>query len=578
MYRMLLVLLSLLFVSSIPTERVALFEGESLETVPVAYRGRFRPMAAYARMWLYEFYHDEQLAHKDWNAFSSINGSAMDLLWKMHFLGHEPWDDAPLFFVRNAELKFHLGLDPKKSRFSYHQLAALHHPEFSHTFVSEELDTLRNRLMRYEQWGGVSKQSMASQSDALLRVLPSRQGDGVWLPLSLLKEQGSGNFTLYSKVHFEQVRAAYFALESSMLQWAKTHGVQATSMSNQIQQDTAQLVTALHAAYEELAGQSYLITSKKHLTYPTIGQLHIEVLYYRYPWVLGTIFLYLMAIVFLCFAERRKLASFWGLSLLGIAFGLHLFLLLMRIYILERPPVSNMLETMLYVPCAAVLFSAILYATFRNRWVLIASALVAVGLLLLSQIAPLDPGMENVQPVLDSHYWLIIHVLMVVGSYGAFALGSVLGHIYLVSVGWERRESPASKQIASYILQTLYVGLALLIPGTILGGVWAAESWGRFWDWDPKESWAFISSCAYLICVHAYRFGHIKRLGLAIGAVLGFLSISFTWYGVNYILGAGLHTYGFGMGGEFYYGVYVFSEIAFLTWLCYRIYRQQALI
>jgi ABC-type transport system involved in cytochrome c biogenesis permease subunit len=113
------------------------------------------------------------------------------------------------------------------------------------------------------------------------------------------------------------------------------------------------------------------------------------------------------------------------------------------------------------------------------------------------------------------------------------------------------------------------LGIALLIPGTILGGVWAAESWGRFWDWDPKESWAFISSCAYLIIIHSYTFGHIRGFGLAVGSIVGLLFISFTWYGVNYVLGTGLHSYGFGTGGEFWYYGFILAEALFLIWKCF---------
>lgn len=493
MSRAVLLLLGLLLVSAIPSERVPLFEGDALATVPVAYRGRFRPMEVYARMCLYELHQDEK------KAFYASDGSATDFLWKMHFLGQDP----------------------------------------------------------------------------ILRLLPSRQGEGIWLPIQALARESS-NFTLYSKAQYEQIRTAYLALQSSVLDWEKSQESQRTELHAKIQQETAQLVSALQTSYAELAGKSYLASSSKSLSYPTLFQLKAEVLYYRYPWVLACVAAYLFAMLCLILAHFKKISPPWGWCAFGIAFALHLFVLAMRIYILERPPVSNMLETLLYVPWVTVLFSLLLFGVYRSAWVLIASSAVAALLLLLSQTAPLDPGMENVQPVLDSHYWLIIHVLMVVASYGAFALGSVLGHLYLAVVGWERKESVAAQQISPYILQSLYLGLALLIPGTILGGVWAAESWGRFWDWDPKESWAFISSCSYLICVHAYRFGKIRRLGLAVGAVLGFLSISFTWYGVNYILGAGLHTYGFGMGGELYYGLFITSEIAFLVWFCYRLNRRKA--
>jgi ABC-type transport system involved in cytochrome c biogenesis permease subunit len=144
---------------------------------------------------------------------------------------------------------------------------------------------------------------------------------------------------------------------------------------------------------------------------------------------------------------------------------------------------------------------------------------------------------------------------MIVASYGALILGGILGHVYLLK---------KSQRLEETLLQCLYVGIALLIPGTILGGVWAAQSWGRFWDWDPKESWAFISACVYLLVIHAYRFRKIQAKGLAIGSILGLLAISFTWYGVNYILGSGLHTYGFGSGGEWIYYSYLILELAFI--------------
>jgi len=167
--------------------------------------------------------------------------------------------------------------------------------------------------------------------------------------------------------------------------------------------------------------------------------------------------------------------------------------------------------------------------------------------------------------VLDSQYWLTVHVLMVVGSYGMFALAGVLGHFYLISRLISGRQTDQTERFGRQILQAMYLGTALLIPGTILGGVWAAESWGRFWDWDPKESWAFISSCVYLIWIHAYRFGHIRYDGLAVGSITGLMVISFTWYGVNYILGTGLHSYGFGSGGEIYYYLYLAGEAAFIA-------------
>jgi len=106
----------------------------------------------------------------------------------------------------------------------------------------------------------------------------------------------------------------------------------------------------------------------------------------------------------------------------------------------------------------------------------------------------------------------------------------------------------------------------LKVYGNEVGGVWAAESWGRFWDWDPKESWAFISAVIYVTVIHAYRTRKIGMKGLAIGSIIGFNAITFTWYGVNYILGTGLHSYGFGSGGQNYYYLFLITEFIIISW------------
>jgi hypothetical protein len=103
----------------------------------------------------------------------------------------------------------------------------------------------------------------------------------------------------------------------------------------------------------------------------------------------------------------------------------------------------------------------------------------------------------------------------------------------------------------------------LLAAGTILGGVWANYSWGRFWDWDPKETWALTALLVYLFVLHGRIAGTWSGFGLAVGSVLAFQSIVMSWYGVNFVLGVGLHSYGFGSGGFVYAGTFVIAELAF---------------
>ncbi len=170
------------------------------------------------------------------------------------------------------------------------------------------------------------------------------------------------------------------------------------------------------------------------------------------------------------------------------------------------------------------------------------------------------PGKQfsPLQPVLRDNFWLTIHVLTIVSSYAAGALAWGLGCLSLgyylfgrYRDGRSGRKPPlATVALAGFIYKAMQVAVLLLAAGTILGGLWADVSWGRFWGWDPKEVWALVSLLAYIIILHGRYIGWIGDFGLAAGSALGAAVIGMSWYGVNFLLGAGLHSYGFGQGGQ----------------------------
>ena len=128
-----------------------------------------------------------------------------------------------------------------------------------------------------------------------------------------------------------------------------------------------------------------------------------------------------------------------------------------------------------------------------------------------------------------------------------------------------------------FLYRVLQVGIVLLAAGTIFGGVWAAESWGRFWGWDPKETWALISLLGYLAILHARYTGWLRNIGTAVSSILGFWLILMTWYGVNFVLGTGLHSYGFGAGGGWYVLGFLLFESFFLIAFAARYYLSDTL-
>ncbi|MDP1834478.1 MAG: cytochrome c biogenesis protein CcsA [Chlamydiales bacterium] len=568
--------------------------------VPVAYQGRIRPLEAATRLWQYNLSHSQK--------------AALSFAWELHIKGHEPFDQTPLFWIQHADTKELLGLDTKQTRFSFYELQkkflhdshtnlrivkALIAHHFADTYrspqnragatrlelttlspglwaalkgndivvvqtpntipwhhitpgtivnsqskkiVIDELLSLWSNLISFERFQPIH---VVSSSEAPLRqqlleagsdfrVLPGKLVSGEWYSLRAL-DLPVGNFTVYSDALFEQIRREYAA------------------------QDLEALSASLLKGYEDLAGTSYL----HGLNYPTLGQLRAEVFYYTTPLPLIALVIYFLAALFLALAatlKSKRLAAI-GVAIMVLAFIIHTGILALRCYILARPPVANMFETVVYVPWIAVLCCSALYYRIRTPLLPLAACSLAVILLSLLEVTQLGSGMETLQPVLNSQYWLIIHVLLVVASYGVFLLSGILGHIYL---GVAAFRQGANQQLAKAILHTMYLGTFMLLVGTILGGVWAAESWGRFWDWDPKEAWAFISICVYLICIHAYTFKHIRDRGLAVGSVVGLWAISFTWYGVNYILGTGLHSYGFGSGGEGYYYLFLAMDLLYV--------------
>jgi len=156
-------------------------------------------------------------------------------------------------------------------------------------------------------------------------------------------------------------------------------------------------------------------------------------------------------------------------------------------------------------------------------------------------------------------------------SYSAFAVAMVLGHVMLlVELVFQRQRVDVLTSLSKLLYKTLQVGILFLAAGIIFGAIWANESWGRYWGWDPKETWSLITFFVYLAIIHARFAGWLRHFGLAATAILGFLAVVMTYYGVNYILAAGMHSYGFSEGGQFYVALYATVELAIVAAAWFR--------
>lgn len=234
--------------------------------------------------------------------------------------------------------------------------------------------------------------------------------------------------------------------------------------------------------------------------------------------------------------------------IIGILFGLHTIGLIARWFISGHAPWSNAYESIIYVAWATMFFG--LAFDRKSKLTVAASAFVTSMILFAAFMNWIDPEIANLQPVLNS-YWLMIHVAVIVASYGPFALGMILGTVSLLLILFTNEKNKVKMDLniqeITYINEmALTIGLIMLTIGNFLGGQWANESWGRYWGWDPKETWALISIMVYAFVIHARFVPSLRGKWIFnLMSMFAFVSILFTYYGVNFHL-VGLHSYASG--------------------------------
>jgi len=313
-------------------------------------------------------------------------------------------------------------------------------------------------------------------------------------------------------------------------------------------------------------------------------KIKTEVLYNRYD-IFKKLFEYYMyastlmflLLIFQIFKDRSTYISLsvkiFKYTILGL-FVLHTLGLIARWYISGHAPWSDAYESMIYVAWATMAFGVML--GLKSDLTFASTAFVTAMILMIAHWNWMDPSIGNLQPVLDS-YWLMIHVAIIVGSYGPLTLGMILGLITLllmILTTSKNKEKMALniKELTIINEMALTVGLVMLTIGNFLGGMWANESWGRYWGWDPKETWALISIMIYAFVIHMRLIPGLRsRFGFSVASVLAFGSIMMTYFGVNFYL-AGLHSYA--KDDQEISVSYILSALVIITLLSVFAYRK----
>lgn len=236
---------------------------------------------------------------------------------------------------------------------------------------------------------------------------------------------------------------------------------------------------------------------------------------------------------------------------------------------------------MIYVAWATM-GMGVLFAK-KSPLTLASTAFVTSMVLMIAHWSWMDPAIANLQPVLDS-YWLMIHVAVIVGSYGPFTLGLIIGAVVLLLMLFTTNENKpkmtlAIKELTIVNELALTVGLVMLTIGNFLGGQWANESWGRYWGWDPKETWALVSIMVYAFVVHMRIVPGLRGTwAFNFASVVAFASIMMTYFGVNFYL-SGLHSYASGekiiTPSFVYYSVVIVAILGALSYWRYKVHYKK---
>ncbi len=489
---------------------------------PVQNGGRIKPLDSLAREVI--LYQTGSRAYKGWNS--------LDLIFSW-IASPQYWEDQPFILVGREDVRRQLGLEDQRTLYTPREL-------FKNSTLLQYAERMGKGIQGSEPPGAPK----ANPRDQELKTVLDRlglfhsfiTGQG-WLLIP--KPAPAAWVSLVDQDHEGDV------IRSQFVELLKSY--QAGDRS-QFERSSLLLRSAIEG---EIPGYSDDLKNA----------VFAESFYNRMrPFGIACI-LYLISAFTWSFRKSFKKSKRWINVLayfsLGLALASHLAGIGLRCFVAGRPPVTNMYESIIWVSLGVVLFALILYAIHRQGTVLAVASVLALLGLIAGDAAPamMDPSLRPLVPVLRSNYWLTIHVLTITLGYAAFALTLGLANMSLYHFMTLSGSKPGPVKKAKILelnqltYRAMQFGVVLIAAGTILGGIWADYSWGRFWGWDPKEVWALITLLCYLVILHGRFTDWMGQFGFAALSTVSFLSVVMAWYGVNFVLGAGLHSYGFSTGG-----------------------------
>lgn len=527
-----LILLALLMSSAFVSAQELDFS--TLKTLAVQKDGRKKPLGTVANETIQRI--TGKTSYQDPDTGCKLE--PMELLLSM-WLQTRDWLKAPVIYVGHRPLKVQLGLPLEQKYFSYEQLRTPSMDEIIQRIAQKSEGQQKPQLTRDEREASAVAERMRFLGEVIgldtLAVVPHPSDEkGAWEPVSK---------SAIVKERVDALRAAF------------------------VRRDPAAFLGTSRELENTLRGLSPKV-------YPSRESLQREVHYnslhpFRMAeWLYGLAFILLLA----TWTMRNRTGYWMAMAIFVAGVAVHSYGFYLRVMISGRPPITNMYESVVWVSYGAALFALILEAIFRQRYYVASVAPVAAVMLMLADMFPavMDPSIGPLVPVLRDNFWLTVHVPAVTLGYSAFAVAMALGHVVLAYYVFAPGVQETIQRLELFIYRAMQIGVLFLAAGTILGGIWAHYAWGRFWGWDPKETWALISLLSYIIPLHGRLVGWLRGFGLSVASVVCFLTVLMAWYGVNFILGKGLHAYGFGTGGTPYVAGFVALELAIVGLAMYQ--------
>ncbi|MBE9127178.1 MULTISPECIES: cytochrome c biogenesis protein [unclassified Coleofasciculus] len=495
---------------------------EPLQTLAVQLEGRKKPLDTVARETVVQIHGRTH--------YRTENGETLNYLqtYLSLWFNNRDWNQEPFIFLNYRPLKEQIGLNPKQKYFTFQELIGSQLSSIILQARQKQADD--SELTRDEREALTIEDRLALMLETVgTKTLPlvphPTDSKGKWVGLSEAKQYYEPGQVAPLLADYESMKAVYLS--------SPTHDVALAEIAKGLQQKLAALSSRV---------------------YPDTAVLNREVSFYQlHPfgkaWVVYAIAFCAMLLVLLFNSDN----FYWGsVGIFTSSLLLHGYGFIERMQIAGRPPVTNMYESVIWVGFGISAIALLFELIYRAKYYLLAAAPLSVLCLVLADSLPavLDPSIKPLVPVLRDNFWLSVHVPTITLSYASFALALGLGHIILGHYLFFPHKQKHLHSLSKWNYGVLQVGVLLLTTGIILGGIWAHFSWGRFWGWDPKETWALIALMCYIVPLHGRLVGWLGDFGMAVTSVVSFNAVLMAWYGVNFVLGTGLHSYGFSTGGS----------------------------